>query len=214
MKVHCTLCKTETEVEKGEWTCSICGMRLSTGTDTQGKEWTQVARWTGKAMEYKLRQDAKAVLVNADWLRDHAESFPDLYQHTNRWNKERWVSKEANAKVTHCDIGHNCGCCYDSPVEVWPYCEVDGKRIYSDPPKFTVGEKSSSGDRAFAGWARLLRTAGISETVIGQVKIHFEWQIARRREELESELASTEDAAEQAELKAEMEAVKKEEDEY
>ena len=214
MKLTCRLCKTETDTEVGEWTCAVCGMQYTTQMDYQGKPWTQISRRTGKAMEYTLRQDARAVLASADWLKSHADAFPDLYQHTNRWKKERWASKHANAKVTACDIGHNCGCCSDSPLEIWPYLEVDGRRVYSDPPVFTVGEAGySGGDRAYSGWAHKMRDVGISEAVIAQVKAYFGKQIQQRRLQLESELEDAADAEEQAEAKAEMEALNAEAEE-
>jgi len=214
-KAKCLLCGVETDVEfvgtkAIDWTCKGCGLGLHGWMGDNNTPVVQYGRWTRKALEFKARQEAEAVLATANWLRDHADVFPDLHERTDRWNNKRWSSKGANAKVTSCEIHHNCGCCYDSPLEVWPYCEVDGKRVYSDPPHFTVGQKGGGGDEAFSGWAHKLREAGISVAVIDQVKAFFAKQLAQRRKELQDQLDEATDTEEQAETRAELEALKEE----
>ena len=221
MKTKCPFCGTEIEVvfedrASRDWDCPNCALKLHgwPGDGTVGKVGeavVQIRYWNKKALELKTRQEAQVLIDTADWLRDHAATFPDLYEHTNRWQHKRWASKSANALATSCDIAHNCGCCTDSPLEVWPYCEVDGRRVYSDPPHFTVGEDTfEGGDRAYAGWAHKLREAGIAEVVITQVKAHFAEQIERRRLALESALEDADDAEERAEAQAELAALRSE----
>jgi hypothetical protein len=103
-------------------------------------------------------------------------AFPDLKRHVNRWQKERFCSKGANAKATDYDMSHNCGCCADSPLEVWPYTEQDGVRIYSDPPSFTVGEKNGYGygETPYPGWDAKMREANIPEPLIDRVRMYLE----------------------------------------
>ena len=103
--------------------------------------------------------------------------FPDLKKHTNRWQHVRYASAKANEQVTDVDIAHNCGCCEDSPLEVWPYLMFNGLKIYSEPECFTVGEKipfySGSGERPYDGWQDKMREAKIPEAVIAKVQDYF-----------------------------------------
>jgi hypothetical protein len=104
-------------------------------------------------------------------------TFPNLKRHVDRWRAERFCSIEANKRVTNCTIKHNCGCCPDSPLEVWPYLVfTDGIFIYSDPPSFMVGEKNGYGygDIPYNNWKKKMREANIPETIIEKVKEYFE----------------------------------------
>jgi len=101
--------------------------------------------------------------------------FPDLKIHKNRWGQERLVSKGANAQATDCQIRHNCGCCSDSPVEVWPYLKMaDGTFVFADGIPFVVGEMCYGGEQAYSGWQEKLRIAGLSESVISKVEAFFD----------------------------------------
>lgn len=101
--------------------------------------------------------------------------FPDLQKRVGRWNKVAYYSKSVNPKVQRFDIRHNCGCCNDSPLEIWPYLETPHGKVYSDPPMFQVGEKHwISGDKPYAGWKTKLRDADIPEVIIGAVQVHFD----------------------------------------
>lgn len=102
--------------------------------------------------------------------------FPDLRVHINRWKTQRYYSALANELAEHYDMKHNCGCCGDSPLEVWPYTEYEGQRVYSDPPVFTVGENSYFGDVPHEGWEDKLRVAKIKEKLIDSIQIHFDFE--------------------------------------
>jgi len=132
----------------------------------------------------KLRQESGSKLAEADRLVRLIEAFPDLKKHVGRWNKVAYYSKSVNSKVTRFDLRHNCGCCSDSPLEVWPYQETEHGNIYSDPPCFQVGERSYlGGDTPYSAWEDKLKTAGIPESIIGAIEMHFE---RCRKEALES----------------------------
>lgn len=120
-----------------------------------------------------LRKEAREKAEEAEKLEKLTALFPDLRKQVGRWNKVAFCSKSVNEKVTRFDMRHNCGCCPDSPLEVWPYLETEHGKVYSDPPQFFVGENSYYGDRPRAGWEEELRKAGIPEAIVGAVGIHF-----------------------------------------
>lgn len=100
--------------------------------------------------------------------------FDDLRAYQGRWNKHVLYSRHVNAAATACDIRHNCGCCPDSPLEVWPYLDTPDGPVYSDPPEFYVGEAYyDGGDVEHDGWDTKMRDAGVSEAVIGIVAGYF-----------------------------------------
>ena len=123
----------------------------------------------------KLRKDAENKANKANKLEKILNKFPDLLIHTNRWKRERYYSKSVNSIVDQYDIGHNCGCCGDSPVEVCPYIKVEGENIYSDPAMFIIGEADpwNGGDKSYDGWKSELRSANIPEKMIEQISIRF-----------------------------------------
>jgi len=111
-----------------------------------------------------------------------SETFPDLEKHVNRWKKVRYCSPSVNSKTTRFEIKHNCGCCSDSPLEVWPYVETEHGKVYSKPPVFQVGEQHwIAGDTPFEGWKGKLRSANIPEDIIGAVSQHFKESAEQRR---------------------------------
>jgi hypothetical protein len=118
-------------------------------------------------------------------LQNLKEIFPDIKQHTNRWKRVRYYSATVNSIAEDCDIGHNCGCCPDSPVEVWPFVKTENGNVYSDPPKFDVGEKYNYRDRPHHNWKEILVKAGISEVVIEKVANHFKIEKEEMLKELE-----------------------------
>lgn len=116
-------------------------------------------------------------------LKSLHEQFPDLKRNVNRWNRVRYCSKSVNSKVQRFDMSHNCGCCADSPLEVWPYLETEHGNVYSDPARFQVGEKNwISGDDPYPEWKKPMRKAGIPEEIIGAVSMHFKRSAEERKE--------------------------------
>jgi hypothetical protein len=102
--------------------------------------------------------------------------YPDLRKSVNRWSKIRYASAKANESVSSCDISHNCGCCVDSSLEVWPYLIDEATKIYSDPPSFQVAEKNQYGygEIPYPNWEEKMREADINERVISKVEKYLE----------------------------------------
>jgi hypothetical protein len=122
-----------------------------------------------------LRKEAAQKLSEASQLEAMLQAYPNLRKRVGRWEKIAYYTKDVNAHVTRFDLRHNCGCCNDSPLEVWPYLETPYGKVYSDPPDFRVGEKEPcyGGDIPHKGWDTTMRDAGIPEPIIGAVSIHF-----------------------------------------
>jgi len=102
------------------------------------------------------------------------EKYDDLYIEVHRWNKECYCSRMVNSKVTHADIRFNCGCCSDSPLEVFPYLIRDGRKVYSSPSCFVVGEKYGFGVSPDFDWEKDFKDNDISDDVINEIKIYLE----------------------------------------
>ena len=120
----------------------------------------------------KARAEAAAKTATAEKLAALAGLFPDLKKYVGRWEKIAFYSAAANERATGVDIRHNCGCCEDSPVEAWPYVETEHGKVYTDPPRFVVGERdyaADGGERANEDWDKRLREARIPEAVIARV---------------------------------------------
>lgn len=130
-----------------------------------------------------LQAEAAKKLAEADRLQKLTELYPDLQKRVGRWDKVAYYSKAVNALVTNYDQRYNCGCCNDSPLEIWPYLETPHGRVYSDPPEFRVGEKYwMGGDKPYAGWKEEMQKAGIPESIIDRVQFHFDAGRQRRIE--------------------------------
>lgn len=76
----------------------------------------------------KLRHQASTAASAADKLELLAMEFPDLRRWVGRWEKEAFYSSAVNARATGYEQRYNCGCCSDSPLEIWPYTEHEGTR--------------------------------------------------------------------------------------
>ena len=107
------------------------------------------------------------------------ELFPDLKKYVGRWNKIVYTSKLVNEKASKYEARYNCGCCNDSPLEIWIYMETENGRVYTDPPLFSIGTKNPSryyGDYDADeniidyGWEERLRKNGINESIIKSIK--------------------------------------------
>lgn len=120
-----------------------------------------------------LFEEANKKLDEAKKLQKLQEEFPDIRKHVGRWGKVAYCSKSVNNKATGFDIRHNCGCCYDSPLEVWPFADTPSGRVYTDPPMFTIGEDTSRGDRLYKGWESKLRNDNIPESIIEKLAASY-----------------------------------------
>ena len=135
-----------------------------------------------------IRNEQDKKRLEAERLERLAASYPDLQKHVGRWNKVAFYSKAVNGRVDRFDLRHNCGCCRDSPLELWPYLETPDGNVYSDPPKFVIGEQHwISGDRPRKGWKDELRKAGLPDLIVGAVEAHFRRGADERRAAAEAE---------------------------
>lgn len=116
------------------------------------------------------------------------ELYPDLGIAVGRWEKQVFCSPAVNSSVTDCDIRHNCGCCSDSPLEIWPYKETEYGKVYSNPAIFRVGERGYYCDMPYENWETWLKEEGISDVVIDIVKKYFADEKKKAREEFDSTL--------------------------
>lgn len=121
----------------------------------------------------KRESELQAELAKIVQIRAIQKKYPDLARHVNRWHVERFTS--SNIVATDCEIKHNCGCCNDSPVEVWPYAEVDGFRVYVKGIPFVVGQKNpyDFGEIADPGWEEKLTKAGLCQDILNKVRAYL-----------------------------------------
>lgn len=121
----------------------------------------------------KLRREAEEKTQEAANLSKLLELYPDLKKKVGRWNRIAYYSQSVNSQVDTYYTRHNCGCCSDSPLEVWPYLTTPFGPVYSDPPFFFIGERSDYGDRPNSNWELDLRSSGIPESLIDKMKSLF-----------------------------------------
>ena len=101
--------------------------------------------------------------------------YPDIEENRDRWGDIKFSSPSINPETDHIFINHNCGCCSDSPLQVWPYKTIEGIKVFSKPACFVVGEMNAygSGERPYDNWEERFRKENIPETVIDQIQIFF-----------------------------------------
>lgn len=123
----------------------------------------------------KLRVESAKNIEEASRLERLAAAFPDLKKTTGRWNKVAYYSRTVNVRATGYDMRHNCGCCPDSPLEIWPYIETPDGKVYSEPPCFYVGQRHwMGGDEPDENWRQKLDAAEIPTALIERIAYHFQ----------------------------------------
>jgi hypothetical protein len=122
----------------------------------------------------KLSKETEDLLREQIRLKNLMDLYPDLQKYTGRWGKVAYYSKTVNGLVNEMDRRFNCGCCLDSPLEIWPYLESEHGRVYSDPPSFRVGERTDYGATPNSRWEGRMRDAGISDAIITKVQAYFD----------------------------------------
>jgi hypothetical protein len=136
----------------------------------------------------ELERERLALVDRVTKLEMLQKEVPDLEINTNRWRTERYSSQSVNSIVDNVEIGYNCGCCSDSPVEAWPFVDRAGERIFSKPASFQVGEKGYDYvDRPHDGWRKQLTAAGIADVVIEKIATYFRVQREERIAELQQD---------------------------
>jgi len=120
-----------------------------------------------------LRKEIAEKTTEADNLEAMFKEFPNLRRKVGRWNKVAYTTREVNTKVTKYNQRFNCGCCNDSPLEIWPYLETPVGNVYSEPAMFIVGEKGSGGATPYGDWDADMRKEGIPEVIIEEIQAYF-----------------------------------------
>lgn len=123
----------------------------------------------------ELQKKKDEIHVQIEALKSLSVAFPDLKVNINRWNTVRYESDCARPMCNEIEIAHNCGCCNDSPIELWPYYESNGNKIYAGGIPFQIGERYyHRGEKPYEGWQERLRAKGINEEVIAKVQHWFD----------------------------------------
>ena len=119
----------------------------------------------------KITVELKGLMLEKKFMVDNE----DVYCEEARWGKKCYCSREVNSEATDFEYRFNCGCCSDSPLEIFPYMVKNDVKIYSSPSCFKVGERNSYGTGVipYDGWDEKLIEEGISEEVIEKVKQHL-----------------------------------------
>lgn len=124
--------------------------------------------------EDKLLKEISERQEKLDILKALKDKFPSLEKDTDRWGHERYYAKEINSETDQICIHHSCGCCPDAGLLARPYKNIMGVAIYSDPPRFNVGQGLyGGGDQPDDGWEKVMREALIPECLIEQVEKYF-----------------------------------------
>jgi len=143
----------------------------------------------------KKREEAAKALAVIDAELERVERlkaiYPDLKRHVGRWDKVAYCSPSVNHLVNKYEHRFNCGCCGDSPMELWPYVETHYGRVYSDPTGIFIGEKDPylGGAVSRSGWREQLKGYGIPEALIEDVAQMFKDERDKAREAVEARYA-------------------------
>ncbi len=122
-----------------------------------------------------VKTEIDAMSAEAERLKKMYEAYPDLKKYEGRWGKIAYHAQSVNVKVTDYDRRFNCGCCPDSPLEIWPYLETPMGKVYSSPPSFMVGDRYDHGCEVipYGAWDSDMKKAGIPDALIERVRQIF-----------------------------------------
>lgn len=97
--------------------------------------------------------------------------YTDVVVHTNKDGFQRLCSASINEYVNQMEIAHSCGCCEGAQLLIYPFCVVEGQKVFSNPPHFTVGfsNRYGFGEVPLTDWKVELKRAGINQLVIDKV---------------------------------------------
>ena len=123
-----------------------------------------------------LLQRIKEQIAELNNQKKVIEKYWDISENIDRWSTKRFSTAMINSEVNDVMIKHNCGCCEDSPLEAWPFKEIEGIKVYSKPAYFYIGEKNAYGigDNPDEDWQALMRKSNIAEPVIKIIQKYFD----------------------------------------
>lgn len=93
----------------------------------------------------KIRADIVKSESEIEKLNRIVARFPDAFVSQDRWKNERVFSKIASPLCDKYDWKHSCGCCPDSPVQVWPYLETEFGKVFAAEAPFYVMNRDEHG---------------------------------------------------------------------
>lgn len=106
-----------------------------------------------------------------DALKELDRSYDDMVVHTSKDGIQRLCSASMNEYVNQMEIVHSCGCCEGAGLLIYPFCVVEGQKVFSNPPHFSVGHSNryGFGEVPLTDWKVTLKNAGINPLVIDKV---------------------------------------------
>ena len=116
-------------------------------------------------LERNLGSDSQSFKTTAQAFKDH----PNLRAYLDHIGVIRLCSVDVNPFVDIIDITHRTD---QGSLEILPYINDKGVRIYADPPIYVVGYRNPKGfgEVPLADWEDLLKDSGIAQEVIRKVK--------------------------------------------
>lgn len=107
--------------------------------------------------------------------------LPNFLVGEDRYITNKYYSGTVNGKVSLFEMQYSCTCCDDANIYIFPYIEVEGIKIYTDPTYFCIGQKNPKPSLKFPkkhimfdDWEQQMKNANIPEKIIEQVKTYFE----------------------------------------
>lgn len=117
-------------------------------------------------VERKLGKESKSYKSVSQAFKDH----PNLRAYTDHLGVVRLCSADVNGSVDMMDITHRSD--DGGSTIIHPFLQVNGQRVYADPPAYVVGYRNLDGfgEVPLPDWEVLLTDAGLSPEVIRKVK--------------------------------------------
>lgn len=116
-------------------------------------------------LEQNLGPDSNTYKTASQAFRDH----PNLRAYLDHIGVIRLCSTDVNPFVDTMDITHRTE---QGSLEILPFINDKGSRIYSDPPIYVVGYRNPKGfgEVPLADWEDLMKDSGLSVEVVRKVK--------------------------------------------
>ena len=96
--------------------------------------------------------------------------YPDLVINKDRWGNIKLCSPSLNSKVDQVYFKATCGCCSDAPYQAVCYLEVEGARVYSNPPSVIFAQQVlDTGIEAPKDWETIFDKFGFNDEIKRQV---------------------------------------------
>lgn len=121
----------------------------------------------------EIEQELSKMTEEAHRLKNLIEMYPDLKKHVGRWGKTVYCSASINGIADNFETRYNCGCCDDSPLELWAYKETKYGNVYTSPTGFSIGERDYEGPELYSDWRNIVKKYGMSDILIQKIEVRF-----------------------------------------